>query len=517
MSARTGWSRRLAAFALAIPLVCFSAPDSDAAERDHVLEWLAPPEQVDGYRVFLGPEARDYDEVIDLGPIDPDGDGISRVSLVLDAGSPYFIAMTAYNAGGESDYSNELFLAAAVCDPSSCDDGDPCTLDDCVDFTCVNTTLPDFSTCGSGSGICLAGVCEVPDCVSDADCGNSDACDGVERCVDYACVPGPAPVCSMASPCLQSGCAADTGCWTDPLPDGTACDDGLADTVDDQCLSGTCTGTAWVPECVADADCSDSDACNGQEQCGSDGLCYAGSAPVCEFSGVCGDPVCDPIEGCGVVPHVDGTPCDDGSAATVDDRCLAGTCTGSAPPPECVAHADCSDGNACNGTEQCTALGECTAGPPPVCEVSGQCADGICDPLMGCVVTPKPDGTGCDDGSAATVDDRCMAGVCEGSEPPASPAPGFTVIEVTPDTIETRRKWIEIHGSGFGKGMDVRFENGGEPPPRIMKTELVDEGRLRVRIRVRQWRVRGERSFDVVVTHPVDGEIRIPDALTVVH
>ena len=170
MSARVEWPVRLAAVALAIALVGFSSV-AEAAERDHVLEWIAPPEVVDGYRVYLGIQSGDYDETLDLGPVSEDLDGISRMTLVLDADTAYFVSMTAYNAGGESGLSNEVVVAAEspACDPASCDDADPCTVDACVNDACANTTRPDFSSCGDGAEICLMGACELPECVTD--CG----------------------------------------------------------------------------------------------------------------------------------------------------------------------------------------------------------------------------------------------------------------------------------------------------------------------------------------------------------
>jgi hypothetical protein len=107
-----------------------------------------------------------------------------------------------------------------------------------------------------------------------------------------------------------------------------SCDDGLAETVGDQCVAGGCIGTTWIPECQADADCGDDDVCNGQEQCAADGTCRAGAAPLCAGSTQCTESACDPSLGCVALPRAEGTSCDDGRSETLDDQCTGGVCQG---------------------------------------------------------------------------------------------------------------------------------------------------------------------------------------------
>lgn len=57
-------------------------------------------------------------------------------------------------------------------------------------------------------------------------------------------------------------------------------------------------------------------------------------------------------------------------------------------------------------------------GPETICSLGGadpQCNDASCDATLGCVVKPKPDGTGCEDRNACTIEDVCSAGVCVGA------------------------------------------------------------------------------------------------------
>jgi hypothetical protein len=130
------------------------------------------------------------------------------------------------------------------------------------------------------TGVCLAGACQGGcgggGCVSDAECDDGNPCT-VEVC--------------------QGAC-----CYSDPQPDGLACDDGDECTAGDACQAGVCRGLP-VPgcrPCREDADCDDGDVC---------------TADRCEN------------QGC-VHELLLGAACDDGDACTLGDRCLAGVCQG---------------------------------------------------------------------------------------------------------------------------------------------------------------------------------------------
>src|SRR2546426_12307179 len=81
-------------------------------------------------------------------------------------------------------------------------------------------------------------------CVTDADCSDGNACNGIEVCVSGTCQPGTAVVCTALDQCHVAGtCDPATGiCSTPPAADGTACDDGDACTQTDTCQAGACTG-----------------------------------------------------------------------------------------------------------------------------------------------------------------------------------------------------------------------------------------------------------------------------------
>lgn len=309
------------AAALALPLA------SQALDREYVLRWLPPSGEVNGYRVYLDVSGQ-ATQALDLGAVAPDPDGIAREALQLDAAKTWSLSMTAYNTAGESTRSNLVVVQASTCDPAACNDGDPCTADDCLNLACTHTRMPDGAVCGSGS-VCIAGSCRVPQCTSNADCADGDVCDGLETCSGFSCVPGAQLACAAPGPCQQAGCSAGSGCFVSNLPDGTRCDDGNADTVGDQCSAGRCTGTVFSG-CRSDAECSDGNLCNGTETCGSSGSCLGGTPLSCGAPTQCSDPTCSPTGGCAMTSKPDGTVCDDGSSATSGDRCQAGTCRGTA-------------------------------------------------------------------------------------------------------------------------------------------------------------------------------------------
>ena len=326
-------SRVLPLLALLSVLVPASAP---GAPRDQLLRWMVPPETVTGYDVYQSSVSGSFGPGVDIGFHAPDAGGVASFLLTgLDSASEYFVVMTAYNTVGESGFSNEIRIAPL-------------------------------------------------DCVTDADCDDADACNGVETCQSAVCVAGTAPVCAAPSQCMQSFCDPVSVCGESPEPDGTLCDDGDPTTLSDACSTGVCLGLP--AECLADADCDDGDACNGVETC-TGFSCASGVAPICAAPTQCTDSLCDPGLGCQEIPVADGTGCDDADAATVNDACAAGACLGAVP--ECLDDLDCDDQNSC--TVQ------------------------TCGADFACTYSPLLDGIACYDSDPDTIGDFCLAGACEAS------------------------------------------------------------------------------------------------------
>jgi len=270
-----------------------------------------------------------------------------------------------------------------------CDDGDACTVDTCdpVDG-CSSTTLD----CDDGD------VCTTDGCDSATGCTHTTiTCDDGDACTEDGCHPvngcGATPItCDDGDICTDDSCDPGTGCTTSPID----CDDGNACSVDacdqgsgctyevvfcndgDPCTTDSCnpaTGCETLP-----TDCNDFDACT-QDTCDSASGCL-NTAITCADGEVCTDDSCDPQTGCVFTNNT--APCDDGEACTSGDQCSFGTCVGS--------NAACDDGDPCT-IDTCDALGDCDYDQAPF-------------------------GTPCDDGNVCTATDICFfGGDCAGLAP----------------------------------------------------------------------------------------------------
>jgi hypothetical protein len=221
---------------------------------------------------------------------------------------------------------------------------------------------------------------------------------------------------------------------------------------------GPCTSAPNGTACDDHNVCTQSDAC-------SSGACVGSSPVVCAPLDVCHDAgTCNPASGCSNPAKPDGFPCDDGSACTQPDGCVAGTCTGANPVvclPQDVCHdagvcdaltgicpnPERPDGSPCNSGDPCLSGGTCGAGicggeAPVVCLAQDTCHDaGTCDAQTGICSNPaRPDGTSCDDANACTTDDACANGACTGIGVPVPQDLG-DVLALTQDTGVTTVTW----------------------------------------------------------------------------
>ncbi len=367
-------------------------------------------------------------------------------------------------AGGTCDPTTGQCGGTQPPDGTSCDDGDACTEGDACAGGACGAGKP--VTCATGA--CIASVTCVPEtgCVPTlADdgtvCDDGDDCTTGEACAGGQCVGSKPVECPPAGACRGAGtCDPDIGaCTSDPLPDGTGCDDQDACTTGDECSAGSCAGTAvgcpgatacqeasvcnpTTGDCQAEdkqdgTGCDDGDGCTTGDACAS-GVC-AGESAECEDAGACHAPaVCDPSTGtCSAALLEDGTSCDDGAACTTADKCAAGSCsgtpvvcepkngchdagtcetsTGACTPNPKDDGATCDDGNPCTTDDSC-ASGECV-GKPVVCSALNDChGAGICDPHTGVCSNPaKDDGATCSDANPCTTGDICTSGVCAGA------------------------------------------------------------------------------------------------------
>ncbi len=308
-----------------------------------------------------------------------------------------------------------VWLAAALCGaatpvwgqnctvPADCDDGDACTIDNCVGTLC---SYSPFCTDGDA---CTVDVCidfggATPTCILNT---QPVTCpDNGDDCTDLVCNPfGAEGNCDTVvnldgNPCDDSNpCTENDTCGGGSCSAGTpvVCPDNADDCTDLACspvgADGNCDDTIVVNEGGV---CDDGDPCNINEACAL-GACQGGQPVICPDNGdFCTAAVCDALgtEGnCDAVIAVnEAVLCDDGDLCTSGESCISGSCAGGSSVVcqpgdicnpadgicvDCLVDADCDDGNACTGLELC--IGNvCQDGIDVVCGPGD-----ICNPLTG--------------------------------------------------------------------------------------------------------------------------------------
>jgi hypothetical protein len=248
--------------------------------------------------------------------------------------------------------------------------------------------------------------CSIPTDDIDGDSRVAPPDIGSDEYVERTCVDndsdgyGLCPDCGISNGCVNDGDDCDD---TDPAvnPGETEVCDG----VDNNCNDIVDEG--------GDSLCDDSLWCNGQETCGGESGCMAGTAPDCSsLADSCNDSVCDEeTKQCVADPKPDGTSCDDGLFCTINEVCTAGECSGGtardcsanniAKIETCANNPDnnpstwdflpgftsvCDEeGDACTSgtielTHTCSVV-DCSA----ACDDTHTCADTECNSLDGCV------------------------------------------------------------------------------------------------------------------------------------
>jgi hypothetical protein len=198
--------------------------DARALDRDAVLEFLPPSGSlVDGYRIYVMDDASGVVDALDIGFVPPDADGVARSVLVLDAASSYRLNMTAYNAAGESEPSNQIVIPAEACEPSLCDDANPCTA---PAFACPTEASATTATWTRWT-ISAWPVCAKASC-------------SPARATSIATTETSATASRAASRVAPVSAEYRSTVAQPRNADGTPCDDGRADTLGDRCLSGVC-------------------------------------------------------------------------------------------------------------------------------------------------------------------------------------------------------------------------------------------------------------------------------------
>jgi hypothetical protein len=380
-------------------------------------------------------------------------------------------ALDQCHGAGTCDPATGVCSDPELPDDTPCNDGDLCTqIDACEGGVCAGadpvicTALDQCHVIGTCDP--ATGLCSDPAAANGTPCDDADLCSQTDTCQGGLCIGSNSVICTALDQCHDTGvCDPATGVCSDPAKtNGSSCDDGDFCTQSDTCQTGICVGADPVictasdqcheagtcdpatgecsdPAKTDGSPCDDADACTLSDGCVA-GICVGSDPVVCTALDQCHDAgICNPTTGvCSDPAKVDGSPCDDASACTLTDGCVAGVCVG-ADPVICTASDQCydpgicdpatgvcseevvkADGSPCDDADLCTQTDTCTGGTcsganPVICAASDQCHDaGTCDPATGVCSDPaKADGWSCDDGSLCTQTDTCIAGVCTGT------------------------------------------------------------------------------------------------------
>ena len=258
--------------------------------------------------------------------------------------------------------ADDLCLEGFVCqagecvgDGKPCDDHNPCTVDACnPSVGCVAAPGPDGEPCAPANACTLAAQCLLGACVGapltcdDGDpctsdnchhtdgcvhkaqdglsCDDGDACTTPDLCLDGECITGSTAECDDDNPCSIDTCSPMVGCVH--LPTQSSCCAGLSSVCDD---GSPCTDDLCDPDtldCVHSFNtnnCNDGNLCTTQDLC-DDGTC-AGLVQPCDDGDPCTEDFCDSLIGC-TATAISGATCSDGIACTSGDVCVSGKCVG---------------------------------------------------------------------------------------------------------------------------------------------------------------------------------------------
>ena len=396
-------------------------PAGDGGSEAGVLDGAMTDASLDG---SAGPGCGDG--VLQRGEICDDGNTVGGDGCSADCASDE----TCGNGTTDVD-------ASEVCDDGNTAAGDGCAADCSTDYTCGNGVVDTIAGGGTVDEVCddhnnvNGDGCDAS-CTSDESCGNGitdlgarEVCDDGNTLDGDLCsadcrtselcgngVVDAGEECDDTNRTDGDGCNASCQverCGNGRTDAGEACDDGNTDDTDG--CTAVCAFT-----CTLDADCADTDLCNGIETCTGGGStssrCAAGTPPAdgfeCGSGLLCNAGAC--VAGaCGDGFTSTGEQCDDGN--TVNGDGCDSDCTFT-----CSADVDCTDGNDCNGVEVCASAGTvtsaCGAGSVPVdgttCGGANICVAGACV-AAACGDSIVSGTEECDDGANANNNDGCRA------------------------------------------------------------------------------------------------------------
>ncbi|MBI3835450.1 MAG: putative Ig domain-containing protein [Planctomycetes bacterium] len=253
--------------------------------------------------------------------------------------------------------------------------------------------------------VTISAVVAPPECFTDADCVDADACT-TDLCVAGVCQHQPiAACCNTDAECNDAdGCTRDLCvnhiCTHDPVPGCCNTDAECVDANDctlDACVGHLCEHAPLAGCCLTDADCADANVCTAD---------------------TCVNHVCEhgPIAGCCLTD----AECADADACTLD-ACANHVCTHDSVPGCCNTDAECADGNVCT-RDACQANACVHDAIVNCCTTDAQCVDtdpctrDFCDAATNLCVHQLPAGC-CTDADCADTNvcthDACVNQICE--------------------------------------------------------------------------------------------------------
>jgi len=298
------------------------------------------------------------------------------------------------DAGTTKKKDTKVWTGKCAGGPTMCDDGNPCTADDCDPHTGCSNDVKDCKddddctkdlcdiTTGSckhikdpcdDNNICTINVCQKGEgCVVDKvlDCADDDACTADGCSPIKGCVSSPAS-CDDGKSCTKDSCDPKTGCKHDGPGPGVQCCEKPIDCEDDSpctvhsCVGGVCQTQPVFGCCKADLDCDDGNGCT-TDQCSV-------------ATGACAN-IYKPGAGCCATK----ADCHDGDNCTLD-HCIGGKCGYDVTC--CSANSDCNKGGAIGLCAAVTCTNSLCAAKP-----TGKA--GCCNPLVGGTSFEKADKLG---------------------------------------------------------------------------------------------------------------------------
>jgi hypothetical protein len=333
-------------------------PLDGAAVTGDIYVFVDPENDISRVEFFLdaNPGAAAPLQVENKAPYDLAGGTRAAANPFNAASIPagdHVLAAVVRRANGDTELVSAEFRIDRGCGASgSCDDGNPCTVDECVPaWGCRHVAVPDGSGCSDG-----------------------DRCNGAEACRAGTCMAGTPLACDDGNACTVDACTAQQGCThatvagcqayslmlsfsadrRDPVPlDGAAVGDKIRvfvspETgidrvrfyVDDPERRRTPHRTENNPPFDLGGGSVDTARAFDSASLGvgrhlitaeirrTGGAVVVVTAPftVARLLGVCVDTACDTELGCRATAVPDGAACEDGDPCTETETCVAGAC-----------------------------------------------------------------------------------------------------------------------------------------------------------------------------------------------